>query len=229
MGRKKKDFTGLKFNRLTVISQDGVYYSDKEKKYPRQLLFCRCECGNTKVIRQEHVVSGATKSCGCLQKERVREVRGTHCLSRTREYTIWNMMVQRCCNEKSNSFSRYGGRGIKVCPEWNPNLGGTFEKFLLDMGLAPGGKSLERVNNNGNYEISNCMWASKSQQTFNQRKATRNTSGRTGVYYLAKCNKWSARICKDYKQIELGYFTKFEDAVKAREDGELKYYGFVKK
>ena len=96
------------------------------------------------------------------------------------------------------------------------------------MGERPEGTSLDRTDVNGNYCKENCRWADASVQGFNQRKSTNNTSGRTGVSWNKQKLKWDAYIMKDRKKINLGRFEKKEDAILAREQGELKYYGFIK-
>jgi hypothetical protein len=97
-----------------------------------------------------------------MLRKRVR----THGRSGTREYRTWCAIVWRCENPKASSFSRYGGRGIAVCPQWRHD----FEQFLLDMGPCPPGYSIDRVNNNGNYEPKNCVWASRKTQGRNTNK-----------------------------------------------------------
>ncbi len=123
-------------------------------------LFCKCSCGNHKWIRDSHVVSGHTQSCGCLV-----QARRTHGLSKNRVYPLWKAMINRCHNPKSHSFNRYGGRGIKVCKRWMNVL-----VFLEDMGPPPSPHhSVDRINNNKGYSPTNCRWATPKEQARNMR------------------------------------------------------------
>lgn len=125
--------------------------------------YCKCDCGTLKIIYGSDLTSGKTKSCGCFRKK-VNSSRAVHGMSNTAEYEIWCSMKKRCENKNSAMFRHYGGRGINVCERWKK-----FEEFFSDMGPRPCGKSLDRINNNGNYEPSNCRWATATEQCENQR------------------------------------------------------------
>ncbi len=209
--------TGDKFNRLTVVkrvSQSGAANTKWE---------CICDCGNTSYPTTIALTSGHTTSCGCFRDEVVREVNKTHGKTGTKEYGIWAAMKQRCYDPNKDNYHRYGARGIKVCDEWLNN----FEQFYKDMGDCPEGLTIERKDCNGNYCKENCVWDSKNMQGYNTNIRINNTSGRTGVYCV-KPNTWTAAIGAEDKLIHLGTFHSYDSAVKAREEAELKYYGFIK-
>lgn len=127
---------------------------------------CQCECGNIKNIRFTHLRNGSIKSCGCKKSLMIKNSKTTHDKSKSSEWGIWNGMKQRCSNPNADNYSYYGGRGIKVCDRWF----NSFENFLDDIGQRPSMKhSIDRINNDGNYEPSNCRWATKSEQRKNQR------------------------------------------------------------
>lgn len=158
-----RDLTGLRFERLSVLSEaqrgaDGhMHWS------------CACDCGNQKVISGHALKRGATVSCGCLGKERRAEahkkVVTKHGLSKTKQYVAWQLMIDRCHNPNSHAYSYYGARGIKVCPEWR----GDYGAFYAHVGERPDSMSLDRINNNGNYEPGNVRWADRCTQARNTR------------------------------------------------------------
>ena len=207
---------GDKINRLTVIGKSFI-------KNGRAYTPCKCDCGTVKEVREDALKSEERVSCGCFRLERLRETIATHGKMGTKSYGTWEGMLQRCNNPNSIGYREYGGRGITICERWLH-----FEEFFTDMGERPEGTSLDRIDVNGNYCKENCRWADASVQGFNQRKSTNNTSGRTGVSWNKQKLKWDAYIMKDRKKINLGRFEKKEDAILAREQGELKYYGFIK-
>jgi len=154
--------TGKIFNRWTVLSFSHI------NKQRDAFWNCKCICGNVKKVSGKSLRKDISKSCGCLRKEKTGDMRRTHGLSKTSEYGIYTAMLQRCYNPNANAYADYGGRGIYVCKEWK----GSFETFLVDMGLKPSSKhSLDRINVNGNYEPSNCRWATIQEQADNRRKA----------------------------------------------------------
>lgn len=154
---REVDITGRVFGRLTAISRAPV----TGNKW--QFL---CVCGNPTVVSKGAVVSGNTHSCGCLRSDTVRGRRTKHGeAQKTKEYEAWQSMKSRCGRPRNKRYALYGGRGITVCPEWF----NSFEQFLLDMGRAPSkGHSLDRIDTNGNYERSNCRWATTKEQSNNK-------------------------------------------------------------
>jgi hypothetical protein len=128
---------------------------------------CQCDCGATKEIAGSSLSYGLTRSCGCLAREMrgERSPRFKHGRTGTREYMTWQNMLKRCYVTDHKDFENYGGRGIAVCQRWRDS----FADFLEDVGPRPEGKTLDRRNNDGNYEPSNCRWATPAEQANNQR------------------------------------------------------------
>jgi hypothetical protein len=152
------DLTGQRFGRLVALraeSADGV-----------RRWVCICDCGNecrylTGDLRRKVGVT----SCGCKRAEALSAKRApVHGMTRTRTYKSWQSMHQRCANPNTKHFAYYGGRGISVCARWNE-----FANFLEDMGVRPPGRTLDRIETDGNYEKGNCRWATPAEQQANRR------------------------------------------------------------
>lgn len=160
---------GLRYGRLTVIAE-----AEPARNHQRRWL-CRCDCGTEKVVQGSNLQSGGTRSCGCLLRENMSERTKTHgdtsyqcggrCVRRTTEYTAWAQMKQRCYNPADSKYARYGGRGIRVCDEWRHD----FSAFLAHIGRKPNPKySIDRMNNDGDYEPGNVRWSTRSEQQQNR-------------------------------------------------------------
>ena len=153
---------GDRYGRLTIIRE--VEQTRSAHSVTRRFL-CKCDCGNEVVCRITNLRSGITKSCGCYKKYVASHRRDCHHLKNTRIYRIWSGMKRRCYNKHNEHFDRYGGRGIVVCEEWKTD----FMNFY-DWAMVSGykdGLSIDRIDNNGNYEPSNCRWATQKQQVLN--------------------------------------------------------------
>jgi hypothetical protein len=154
-----RDLTNQVFGRLAVVSRD---MSKKDKVYWN----CVCSCGNKKSIYYFSLISGKSTSCNCFKNELCGKRLTTHSLSKTREYSSWIAMKQRCRDKNQKHYHDYGGRGIVVCDRWIDS----FKTFLLDMGPIPSDKhSLDRIKTDGNYEPGNCRWSTTGEQNLNRR------------------------------------------------------------
>lgn len=166
------DLTGQRYGRLTVVRLASDRTSEGKARW-----MCRCDCGAPTTVDARNLRSGSITSCGCFRRERMEDLTATHRLSNTPEHRTWVGMRARCRNPNLRIFQNYGGRGITVCQRWDES----FEAFVADMGLRPSRRhSLDRIDNDGNYEPSNCRWATMTQQRRNTRANTRLTHhGRT--------------------------------------------------
>ena len=159
---KINDLTNKKFGKLEVIK----YYGSN--KNGRALWLCKCECGNMKVVVGNSLLNKATISCGCYNKEQARERRTKHSMSYSKLYKVWGGMKTRCYNKNFVYYRNYGGRGIKICDEWLTNFL-LFYNWAINNGYEEG-LTIDRINNDGDYEPSNCRWITRAEQNRNQRK-----------------------------------------------------------
>jgi len=191
MTRTAKTAVGSRFGKWVVISRTRDSHVE-----------CACDCGTVREVHISNLTSGKTKSCGCNRDKATAIAMTKHGMFGTPTYSTWSSMLTRCENPRSKSYQRYGGRGIKVCERWHK-----FSNFIDDMGEKPSkGMSIERIDNDGNYEPGNCKWATSAEQARNTRR-TRLTEGevldlRNGIVSIndvvdaRKCSKSTAYAAK---------------------------------
>lgn len=182
--RKREDLTGKKFNKWTVL-----HFSHRGKPYSKYWV-CECDCGTIRPVEGSALKSGASKSCGCWRREVMRNQTWTqtHGLSKTRLHDTWGKMIRRCEQPKDKRWERYGGRGISICDEWRNDFL-AFYNWAMDNGYSDE-LTIDRINNDGNYEPSNCRWATAKQQSSNR--------SRTRFYTIDGVTKHLTDWCETY-------------------------------
>ena len=220
-----KLYAGYKSKSYILISRADDKIRPNGKKRP--VWNCKCDqCGLERKIESQALASSKHSECFCISSKLPQDnkYRGGMTTKYRREYNSYSHMIGRCYDENEMGYENYGARGITVCDSWRED----FRNFLNDMGERPEKFVLDRINPDGNYCPENCRWVDRNMSSYNTRKASNNTSGRTGVYWFERVSKWVAAIHVKDTQIHLGYFHSFEAACKAREEAELKYYGVNK-
>lgn len=182
MGNTAIEMRGLRFGRYVVIDRAPTPPGARQKQ---ARWVCRCDCGTIRIRKGNDLRSGNSRSCGCLNHEETSARNFRHGSKDTKTYNAWCGAKQRCFYPDNKRFADYGGRGITMCEAWKND----FLAFLADMGHRPVGRTLERIDTNGNYEPGNCYWATPREQKHNQRNSKRVDYG--GVLWnlksLAQC------------------------------------------
>jgi hypothetical protein len=171
---EKRELKGLKFERLLVVER----VANKNKK---TAWMCLCDCGK-KTIKTTNALQSGVKTCGCLTKEKTSQRFKTHGLRNHELYIVWKSIFNRTSKPNYKGYHRYGGRGIEMCSRWK----NSFTDFLNDVGERPTKKhSLDRIDNDGNYEPSNIRWATQKEQMNNTRVCVNLLDLETGIYYTS--------------------------------------------
>lgn len=210
---KIKDLKGNKFNRLTVVEYSHTCKSNGA------MWKCVCDCGNTSIVGGAQVSKGYIKSCGCLHREVMSKTHTKHGMSGTPIWKRWCGIKGRC-NDLRDKV--YGGKGLGYDPRWE-----SFENFYEDMAEGFSDElEIDRIDVTKDYSKENCRWTTHSENNFNKNKQSNNISGKTGVSFMKSHNKWRVYITIDGKVKHLGVYSSFEDAVRVREEAEIKLYGY---
>ena len=184
---RRIDLTGKRFGSLQVISEATP------AKNGNLRWRCLCDCGGYAIAQGVNLRTGHTKSCGCFSKAAASERFSTHRESKTRLYKIYKKMKHRCLNSNNPRFDRYGGRGIAVCDEWLNDFG-SFREWALSNDYSDD-LSIDRINNNGNYEPSNCRWADSVTQNRN------SSASKLADYSVALIKRYLSKNIMTHKEI----------------------------
>ena len=208
MGSIRIDRTGQKFNRLTITKELGSGRVE-----------ATCECGVVGEYPKSQVTTGHTKSCGCYHRDRMGEIFTTHGLRGKPIYLVWRGILNRCYLPTTAKYPRYGGRGITVCEEWRSDVT-KFNEWAIAHGWVKG-LQVDRINNDGNYEPSNCQIVTNMENCSPVKKGTgkNNTSGCKGVRKRSSGTSWQAQIDAGGK-MKSKTFKTFEEAVMQRKKWE---------
>lgn len=195
MSAKKPISPGTVFTRWTVLREGEPYHSPSGQKGPTCV--CRCTCGTERTIRNGQLLTGHSKSCGCLRLEFVHgHTRGNQS---SKTFKAWQDMIGRCTNSNHDCYLDYGGRGITVCQRWLDS----FVDFLADMGESPEGLSLDRIDNNSGYRPDNCRWTTPTRQMRNMRRNQILTVRGETACLAELCERFGVSWFRTYSRIFL--------------------------
>ena len=228
MVKTKEDLTGRTFGRWLVLGQAEDYIDKNGNHHAMWHCICGCEDATEKDVIQRNLKSGTSQSCGCLHREMMSERFSTHKMTDSRLYLVWKGMKARCYIESHNHYEIYGAKGITVCDEWKNDFQAFYDWAIqngYDETASRNECTIERKDVNGNYCPENCCFVSATTQCINQNLRKDNKTGTKGVNWDKHRNKWQAQLQINKKKVLNEYFDNFDDAVKARRDAELKYFG----
>jgi hypothetical protein len=205
---------------ILLLEDLGMMFATESSKKKVRFGLYKCGfCGSEFRARTQHILRGNTKSCGCYKKRTTSETHKTHGLGCTRLYDIWKNMKDRTLNPMCKQYNGYGGRGITICEEWLDVQ--NFYNWAITNGYEEDkGLSIDRIDNDGNYEPSNCRWTTRVIQARNQRMYKNNSSGYKGVHLNKKTNKYRAVITINKEKIHLGLFP-------TAEEGAIAYNNYI--
>ena len=201
---KRIKLIGQRFGRLTVLEE-------AERKGEKSRWLCKCDCGCTTIVATSNLTSGHTKSCGCSRVDALRQTATKHGFGHTRLYNVWSLMRKRCSNAKCKEYADYGGRGISVCKEWQSSFE-SFQEWALSSGYKDG-LTIDRIDNDGNYEPSNCRWVTMKKQC-NNRRSNHYCEYKGEQYTIAELSEISGVSYEKLKQRIIKLKWPIEKAVK---------------
>ena len=204
-----------------LIEDLGMRFPTEDSKQKRRFGIYKCGfCGNNFKAITNDINRGDTKSCGCYSIKRIRERNTKHGLIDTRLYSIWRDIKSRTLNPKHKAYQDYGGRGIIICDEWKNDFI-PFYNWAMSNGYEENkGLSIDRIDNDGNYEPNNCRWVGGTIQARNKRIQKNNTSGYRGVSFRKDRNKYRVGIIINKKGVHLGLYP-------TAEDGAIAYNNYI--
>jgi len=213
------DYTGQTVGRLTVV---GPIKNEKNRTFWK----CECECGNETLVSPSNLRNAKVRSCGCLLRDFAKQNAYRHGSAKRGqihpEYRIYLNMVNRCYRVKDVKYHRYGGRGITVHPDWLLKDGQGYKNFIEHIGRRPSDDhSIDRIDNDGNYEPGNVRWATRVKQSQNKDLYPNNKTGISGVQF--RDDGFRVRITVDRERINLGQSKDFFEACCIRKSAEVKY------
>ena len=222
MGKRIKYQYGQMIGECVYLHEATPYVTHSGKQQRRGLFKClKCEDQNDFVAKIHTVKSGHTKSCGCFQKITASARQYKHGMNGSNLHKRWVGIKNRCLNKNNKSYNRYGGRGITMCDEWRNDFKAFYDYAINLEHYGGPGRTLDRINNDGNYEPGNVRWATQHTQSANKRLSPKNYVGYTGV--TKRNSKYEARICVGYQYIYIGVFNTIKETITARNNYIIKH------